>query len=422
MEAFPSKLELTVASSLLLLSDRLLSRSTEKTPLNFTAADGTVNVEKKSKKAEDDGEGLLSSDSTYCPSSMTCEGPSIDAIQVQRLKVMAAAAARCQEIKLMVVRRTRSKIHYLSNRRRETLKVWKASPLMMTARSTASEFTAEASSCLSSGSSDISSGRSPYAGKSGALVQGELRRRGVSSGHIRRRAEAILKLLSGGCSSEVRIRQVLGDSPDTSKALRMLLKTEEVKRTGAGGRSDPYIYQFTAVRGFPLAANGCLVFYIVIHLLALYHDVNQRGPLKLTTAYGFGGSSMTSIDRVGGGIYPQTAAIGTANVGKFIKPILKDHLRHSVVFADNVGANVGCIASTCRSYAIPPGAALIVIAIRHDPYHTLGLVYNALGNKKTVENKFTNDASRDQPVVVVVSSTTTSNLLKVVHQPQGGRT
>ncbi|GMH29010.1 hypothetical protein Nepgr_030853 [Nepenthes gracilis] len=133
---------------------------------------------------------------------------------------------------------------------------------------------------------------------------------------------------------------------------------------------------------------------------------NQGGPLKLTTAYGFGGSSMTSIDRAGGGIYPQTAAVGTANVGKFIKPIFKDHLRHSVVIADGVGANVGCCYQT---YAIPSGAALIVTAILHDPYHTLGLVYNALGNKKTVENKFTNDASRDQPVVAVVSSTTTSN-------------
>ncbi|KAJ6747482.1 hypothetical protein OIU74_029861 [Salix koriyanagi] len=34
-------------------------------------------------------------------------------------------------------------------------------------------------------------------------------------------AEAILKLLSSGVFSEMRIRQVLGDSPSTSKALRM---------------------------------------------------------------------------------------------------------------------------------------------------------------------------------------------------------
>ncbi|XP_059309867.1 uncharacterized protein LOC132060997 [Lycium ferocissimum] len=46
----------------------------------------------------------------------------------------------------------------------------------------------------------------------------------ICSPHMRRRAEAILKVLScHGCASEVRIRQLLGDSPDTSKALRMLI-------------------------------------------------------------------------------------------------------------------------------------------------------------------------------------------------------
>lgn len=41
------------------------------------------------------------------------------------------------------------------------------------------------------------------------------------SAHMQRRAAEILRVLSGGCTSEVRIRQILGDSPDTSKALRM---------------------------------------------------------------------------------------------------------------------------------------------------------------------------------------------------------
>jgi len=97
-------------------------------------------------------------------------------------------------------------------------------------------------SCLSSGgSSEISSAGSRRRGKNsgeegerkkrgGGVGVGmdqsqgdELKRRsGVGSKHIRRRAEAIMRLLSGGgCASEVRIRQILGDSPDTSKALRM---------------------------------------------------------------------------------------------------------------------------------------------------------------------------------------------------------
>lgn len=45
-----------------------------------------------------------------------------------------------------------------------------------------------------------------------------------SAAHMRRRAEAILKvLMCHGCASEVRIHWLLGDSPDTSKALRMSL-------------------------------------------------------------------------------------------------------------------------------------------------------------------------------------------------------
>ncbi|CAA6668968.1 unnamed protein product [Spirodela intermedia] len=60
------------------------------------------------------------------------------------------------------------------------------------------------------------------------------------------RAEAILDFLwEKGCTSEVKIRAVLGDSPDTSKALRMsvqLVKLDQVKRSGTGGRQNPFLY------------------------------------------------------------------------------------------------------------------------------------------------------------------------------------
>lgn len=46
-------------------------------------------------------------------------------------------------------------------------------------------------------------------------------RSGSGSRYLSSLAEAILKLLSSGCFAEMRIRQVLGDSPSTSKALRM---------------------------------------------------------------------------------------------------------------------------------------------------------------------------------------------------------
>ncbi|XVE91953.1 hypothetical protein REPUB_Repub01dG0055700 [Reevesia pubescens] len=53
-------------------------------------------------------------------------------------------------------------------------------------------------------------------------MQAKLRKRcsGIST-HIRHRANAILKLLSGGCFFEVNICRVLGDSPNTSKALQI---------------------------------------------------------------------------------------------------------------------------------------------------------------------------------------------------------
>ncbi|GLJ48257.1 hypothetical protein SUGI_1018800 [Cryptomeria japonica] len=43
-------------------------------------------------------------------------------------------------------------------------------------------------------------------------------------------------------SSETRIRANFGNTPDTSKALRLLVKQNLVKRFGAGGRPDPFVY------------------------------------------------------------------------------------------------------------------------------------------------------------------------------------
>lgn len=80
-------------------------------------------------------------------------------------------------------------------------------------------------SCLSSGSSGDSSARTQKLNKGKAKQATALGEQSaekpVGSAHICRRAEAILKFLANGSASEVKIRQVLGDSPDTSKALRM---------------------------------------------------------------------------------------------------------------------------------------------------------------------------------------------------------
>ncbi|XVF07224.1 hypothetical protein REPUB_Repub06bG0120100 [Reevesia pubescens] len=167
--------------------------------------------------------------SKSCTSSLTTTHHHFSS-RNQKLRIIAAVA-RCHEIKLKVVKKRRSKIYRSSDNRKIS-----------------SNMASTETSCLSSSSSGISSARSQHkitatkAEKMQATTKQIRRRCSVGSTHMRRRAEAILKLLSGGCFSEVNIRRVLGDSPDTSKALRMLLKQEEVKRSGRGGPKDPYIY------------------------------------------------------------------------------------------------------------------------------------------------------------------------------------
>jgi len=62
-------------------------------------------------------------------------------------------------------------------------------------------------------------------------------------GRLQKRCWAIQQfLLEKTTGSERSIRDAFGDSPDTSKSLRMLLKQHRVKRFGSGGRSDPFVY------------------------------------------------------------------------------------------------------------------------------------------------------------------------------------
>eukprot|EP01018_Ginkgo_biloba_P013850 Gb_04937 [translate_table: standard] len=60
---------------------------------------------------------------------------------------------------------------------------------------------------------------------------------------IQLRCTAIQKfLLDQTTGSEKCIRQTFGNNPDTSKALRMLVKQHRVKRFGTGGKADPFVY------------------------------------------------------------------------------------------------------------------------------------------------------------------------------------
>ncbi|KAH9648340.1 hypothetical protein KPL70_025543 [Citrus sinensis] len=216
--SFPSSLERTVASALLLLSvsDQPPSLTS---PLFDT--DGELLLKSKSSSRDEESVSLLSSgDSKRCVSTVTSEDASSSEIRAHKLRIIA--------------------VKFTADKPPPSLQ-----PTEKTTASSGSLST-EAGSCLSSTASPVSSSQSRY----WVAARGKPRVRRTSSGpsHIERRAEAILKLLSShGFSSEIKIRQALGDSPDTSKALRMLLKSDEVKRLGTGGRQDPYIYMIASI-------------------------------------------------------------------------------------------------------------------------------------------------------------------------------
>ncbi|KAG0483655.1 hypothetical protein HPP92_011739 [Vanilla planifolia] len=65
---------------------------------------------------------------------------------------------------------------------------------------------------------------------------------------VQRMAEAIVGYLSTQWVSEAVIRAALGNNADTSKALRLLLRRGEIKRSGCGGKTDPFQYTIVAER------------------------------------------------------------------------------------------------------------------------------------------------------------------------------
>nr|GMD39796.1 uncharacterized protein LOC107845156 [Ipomoea batatas]GMD41762.1 uncharacterized protein LOC107845156 [Ipomoea batatas]GMD44696.1 uncharacterized protein LOC107845156 [Ipomoea batatas]GME08696.1 uncharacterized protein LOC107845156 [Ipomoea batatas] len=202
---FPSSDELVVAETLLLLgvmppSPCLSSKSKRESSKSLALSSLNCNSVSNSK-----------SNSKSCASISSAVTWDDD---------LASAEAQCRMM-LQVVRKKRSLTFCISDGEKSR----SAQPGKETSVTLAS-----ASSCLSndSTSSTISS-----AGSQGIARMGKRERmkavaevlkpkkKPQGSTHIRRRAEAIINILSYGTASEVRIRQLLGDSPDTSKALRL---------------------------------------------------------------------------------------------------------------------------------------------------------------------------------------------------------
>ncbi|PWA43599.1 hypothetical protein CTI12_AA534090 [Artemisia annua] len=256
---FPNSSEQLVASALLLLSS-------------------SSSYGKKTKRDIDYSESLLLSRSTASSIVSSDDVYSSDDHEAHARGLrMVTSSISCfdREFKLQVVRKSRSRTLWLSDCRKKT------SAIVVSGSSGSSCLTSEGSFCLSGGSSSLVSSSRSMVSSSRSVVSSsrsmvsslrsrELRiRRGrkvvrdvkmkmkmrmkkqpfyvVNSARLLRRSEAILNVLAYiGCASEVRIRELLGDSPDTSKALRMLLRKGEVRRSGAGGRTDPFIYQIAA--------------------------------------------------------------------------------------------------------------------------------------------------------------------------------
>ncbi|KAI4325644.1 hypothetical protein MLD38_031025 [Melastoma candidum] len=224
--AFPSPLETIAASALLLLSGsgdeaaalpRSPTLSSKNTCLDvIPAKDGSGRSSASSESADS------KSDSSSLTSGVSSAGS-----HSRKIRVITARLRG----KLQVSRRARSKVSFIT----------KLSPGKNDSASSGSSFMKPtlSSTSTSSGSTVAETGSFTRVNDK---LESACGKQHIRSAHIALRAEAILKLLSEGSAHETRIRKELGDSPDTSKALRTLLKLEEVKRSGNGGRRNPFIY------------------------------------------------------------------------------------------------------------------------------------------------------------------------------------
>uniref|UniRef100_A0A3Q7IKV6 HTH three-helical bundle domain-containing protein n=2 Tax=Solanum lycopersicum TaxID=4081 RepID=A0A3Q7IKV6_SOLLC len=222
VEAFPSNCEREVASALLLLS--AISPSPLPKSNSMIEISHKVALSNSNSALDLDSDSNLKSKSS-ASSSLTSVNCSFTEARSQSRRMKMIAAFHDQIVKLKVVRQRRSKSFFISDyRQMSSGKPSKASTSLTTfCRSTMVSASASSSSCVST-DSGITSAQSLAAdrvirGKRNSQLTKELNPKAPP--YLRRRAEAILRVLSHGSISEIRIRQLIGNSPDTSKALRM---------------------------------------------------------------------------------------------------------------------------------------------------------------------------------------------------------
>ncbi|KAF8102137.1 hypothetical protein N665_0201s0421 [Sinapis alba] len=211
MTEFPSPTERTVASSLLLLSYGPV----------FISPTRSRSVEESSYESKWCDEGLTSNLSLVLGStgSGSC-GSALSSDGSDREFEIDYAGDRFHLMNFKIARKRRSQV------------TWGSFDFVNSVcnLSTCSVVSKEESSCLSTGSSEVSTIASRIKlknQKSYEKVRVDVKRKkkkneSSRSSSIRRRAKDILEFLSSASSSsEVHIRQILGNTPDTSKALRM---------------------------------------------------------------------------------------------------------------------------------------------------------------------------------------------------------
>ncbi|CAN7095285.1 unnamed protein product [Brassica rapa subsp. narinosa] len=205
MTEFPSTTERTAASSLLLLSYAPV----------FISPTRLASVEKSSYVSKWREEGSSNLSLILKSTGSGSFGSALSSDGNDRGFEIKFAGDRFRLMNLKIARKRRSQV------------TWGSFDFVNSVcdLSTCSVDSKEESSCLSTGSSEVTTTASRVKlrnQKSYERVRVEVKKKESSrSSSIRRRAKDILEFLSSASASEVQIRQILGNTPDTSKALRM---------------------------------------------------------------------------------------------------------------------------------------------------------------------------------------------------------